>query len=124
MPHETRVGTPILNGDDEAGGTIDADAYSKEIKPSNGVICLVYRFNQAGTGNANLVATLRLQVWNGPLIGWAEDTLGVFPTHPAGALTDPLTVTFVNMWGAKYRVMVDRTSGDGLGIIESMHGRT
>jgi hypothetical protein len=113
----------ILNGDDEAGGTIDADAYSKEFKPSNGSINLAYEFNTAGTGNANLVATLRLHVWNGPLVGWVEVTLGTFPAHPAGALMSD-EVTFTNAWGAKYRVMVDRTSGDGLGIIESMHGRT
>lgn len=113
----------ILNGDDLAGSAIDTDCYSMEIvtPPPEG-FSLIYKFNKAGVGSADLVAVLVLQAWNGSVIGWVTctDEAGVaiaFPSDPAGSLMSD-EVTFYNTRAAKYRVMVDVTSGDGSGEIE------
>lgn len=129
----------ILNGDDGEGGTIDGDVYSDIIyAPHFYGFQLLYEFNKAGTGSEDLVATLELQVRTGPRStigadgdGWvpATDAAGVavaFPSDPAGSLMRD-EVTFTDAVGQQYRVFVDYTSGDGLGIIELVHltrGRT
>jgi len=82
-----------------------------------------YKFNKAGVGNANLQATLKLQVWDGPVIGWVTctDDAGAaitFPSDPAGALMSD-EFGLYNMLGLKYRIWVDVTAGDGSGEVEA-----
>jgi hypothetical protein len=113
----------ILNGDDGAGGVIDADCYSSWFKPKNGTIHVTYKFNKAGVGNANLVAVLKLQVRNGDVVGEVDctddsGTLIAFPSNPAGSLMSD-EVGFKDMNGFEYRIWVDVTSGDGSGEAEA-----